>query len=315
MSYKFSTKDIVELLNIEQDNKIDSFLNNKGHYKINKKEINKDIILYRNTIRTNEDIEISQDSYEYNGIYLNIVLDGLIHHEHSKNTFNADFKKSHTTLSFVTSMEGNSFIKRDTNFKSISMFIKKGFLPESIQESFNKKYSNLVNFSPTSYDVSLLANDIFNSPFYGGLEDIYIQSKALDIVYKELVNLEEHKITSKNKTIKFSGYDKEALFKAKKILMNSVQTPPTISELSKQVKLNEFKLKYGFKLLFGLAPYEMIYEYRMKKAKEMLESSEYNITEISNLIGYKHVQSFSNAFRKKYKISPKDIIKTRTYYY
>ncbi len=94
-----------------------------------------------------------------------------------------------------------------------------------------------------------------------------------------------------------------------------MENPPSISELAKLVKLNEFKLKYGFKSFYNTTPYTLLFDYRMEKAKELLETSEYNINEISTIVGYKQSSNFTKAFCKKYGVLPKDIMKSRKYYY
>ena len=43
----------------------------------------------------------------------------------------------------------------------------------------------------------------------------------------------------------------------------------------------------------------------MNEAKIMLESGEYNINEVANLIGYKFASNFTNAFFKKIWNTPK----------
>jgi len=53
----------------------------------------------------------------------------------------------------------------------------------------------------------------------------------------------------------------------------------------------------------------------MQKAKILLKESEYNINEIALLVGYSYAQNFSNAFLKRFGIRPKEIMKTRKYYY
>ncbi|MCH9812657.1 MAG: AraC family transcriptional regulator [Epsilonproteobacteria bacterium] len=55
--------------------------------------------------------------------------------------------------------------------------------------------------------------------------------------------------------------------------------------MSKRVKLNEFKLKTGFKKIFEMTPYGMLFVHRMNYGKYLLEKSEYNIKEIAAIVG------------------------------
>ncbi len=53
----------------------------------------------------------------------------------------------------------------------------------------------------------------------------------------------------------------------------------------------------------------------MIHAKQLLESTEYSVSEVAFYVGYKIQQSFSNAFFQFFGVRPKDIMKTRKYYY
>ena len=94
-----------------------------------------------------------------------------------------------------------------------------------------------------------------------------------------------------------------------------MKNPPSIIELSRQVKLNEFKLKHGFKKAFNTTPYNFLLEYKLQEAKQMLKDGDMNVSEVAFELGYKQVHGFSNAFYKRFGIRPKDIMKTSKYYY
>ncbi|HET7180486.1 MAG TPA: AraC family transcriptional regulator [Chryseosolibacter sp.] len=81
----------------------------------------------------------------------------------------------------------------------------------------------------------------------------------------------------------------------------------TLKKLSQDAGMNVFKLKYGFKKLFGLPVFEFFFEERMKHAKELLADRKVPIHEIALRVGYKNVASFSAAFRKRFGFSPKDV--------
>ncbi len=53
----------------------------------------------------------------------------------------------------------------------------------------------------------------------------------------------------------------------------------------------------------------------MIEAKRLLELSEYNINEIALKVGYRHSCNFTTAFLKRFGVRPKDVMKSRKYYY
>jgi len=81
------------------------------------------------------------------------------------------------------------------------------------------------------------------------------------------------------------------------------------------VRVNDFKLKKGFKEVFQTTPYNLLLDYRLEYAKKLLAESDLSVGEISQKIGYKYTASFSAAFIKKYGVTPKSIMKSKKYYY
>jgi len=158
-----------------------------------------------------------------------------------------------------------------------------------------------------------LAYDILNSPYTNKLDKLYIESKVLELIHNELATLLSEK--DENTTIKFSKQDKEAIYHAREILLNSLSNPPSMKELAKIVAINDLKLKMGFRKFFNQTPYSISLEYRLQEAKKLLQTSEMNINEIAEHIGYKHATNFSNIFYKKFGIRPKELMKSRKYYY
>ncbi|WP_303851299.1 helix-turn-helix transcriptional regulator [Seleniivibrio woodruffii] len=80
--------------------------------------------------------------------------------------------------------------------------------------------------------------------------------------------------------------------------------PPTISELAKLSGINDFKLKAGFKEVFGVTVYGFIQTERMAKAKMMLETGEYSVSDIAWTVGYTNVSHFIKAFKKHFNVTP-----------
>jgi len=264
-------------------------------------------------------------SSNIDGISFNFKLEGEIQYESLLSNEKHTIKENSTTINITSKENGFHTIAKNKDYKAVNIIMKKDFLEKVLPNSMFKDevYSSLeqeyffktIQSKTTDLKSKLLVYELYNSPYNGKLDYLYIYSKLLELVYSELNNLSNQKSIIDQKAIKFSQYDIDALHKAKEILINNMQTPPSIKELSKIVKLNEFKLKIGFKKLFNITPYALLYEYKMEKAKELLESSEYSVNEVSQIVGYKQQQNFRTAFVKKFGILPKDIMKSRKYYY
>jgi AraC-like DNA-binding protein len=97
--------------------------------------------------------------------------------------------------------------------------------------------------------------------------------------------------------------------KAKEIIIEQMNQPPSLPELSKMVGLNIKKLKDGFKEVYGLPVFGYLLNYKMELAKDLLQEQQYNVGEISLQLGYSTSSHFIAAFKRKYGITPKQFSK------
>lgn len=92
---------------------------------------------------------------------------------------------------------------------------------------------------------------------------------------------------------------------AKNVLIERMTQPPSIAELALDVGISEYKLKSGFKEMYGNTVGGFILDYKMNSAKAMLDSRNYQVSEVAYELGYGNPSHFITAFKKKYQITPK----------
>jgi len=241
------------------------------------------------------------------------------------NDYKACPKKLHTNIDIVNGYtQGIASIPDNTNVQYISLMVKRDYLMEILPKE--KKYKQLFDFfdgktllenlshKKINPKTQSLAKEILTTPYKDTLDKLYIESKSLELLHTEIKQICKSD-NYEQELIKFSKQDKEAIYYARKILTQNISNTPSIKELCKIVAINELKLTKGFQKFFNQTPYNLSIEYRLQKAKKLLETSDYNINEISLEVGYKYVQSFSNAFYKRFGIRPKELMKSRKYYY
>jgi AraC-like DNA-binding protein len=172
-------------------------------------------------------------------------------------------------------------------------------------------YLNFNNFITNKQKV--LLNELsISSLMDNKLKEIYIESKLLDLVY---ISVNEYNNKANKNDIALSSQDISSLKKAKTILIENMTNPPSLKELSYKSAINEFKLKKGFKQLFGNTVFGYLQEYRLNEAKALLESNEINIGEASSLVGYKSISHFSKIFKEHFGITPIEIKKEQRKFY
>jgi len=90
----------------------------------------------------------------------------------------------------------------------------------------------------------------------------------------------------------------------KEHLLRNINNPGTLSEIAHIAGLNECKLKYGFKYLFGKTVFGFIHRERLNTAKAMILESGLPMKSIAHSSGYRNVSNFATAFRKAFGYSP-----------
>jgi AraC family transcriptional activator of pyochelin receptor len=93
------------------------------------------------------------------------------------------------------------------------------------------------------------------------------------------------------------------------IILRNLCSPLSLAELSRQICLNEFKLKKYFRQVFGLSVFALVQEERLKRAKQLIFEGEKNISGIAYELGYAHPQHFQRAFKQRFGLTPGNLLK------
>jgi len=286
------------------------------------KNINNELFIIKSNLETKEDVQV-ESSTKINGIILGYNLLGYSEHKGRNSKYNLKLATDESYMSIIK--DENSISSGAKGLSNKMLFIiKKEFIEKNINDNKIKDFvlsslekdicQDLIFKRKTNEYLKLIIQDLYKLNFDEGLNNLYIQSRILELLFLELNTLTQKQSISQ-RPLKLDEQDIEAIKKAKDILLFNMQNPPSIIELSRMVAINDFKLKKGFKEIFGTTPYELLLDYRLELSKKLLQEGVMNINEISNYIGYKHTQSFSKAFIKKYGIQPKKLMKNRKYYY
>lgn len=95
------------------------------------------------------------------------------------------------------------------------------------------------------------------------------------------------------------------------ILMDLEETS-SLKELAHSFGINEFKLKYGFKQVYGTTVFRFLMDERLKKASLLLQNTDMPLKRIAEMTGFKSFPHFSKAFKKRFGYCPSDLKKQAT---
>ncbi|ESA33721.1 transcriptional family [Leptolyngbya sp. Heron Island J] len=145
---------------------------------------------------------------------------------------------------------------------------------------------------------------IFNCPFHGKTRQIYLESKCLELIALKLEQLKEN---DKRPGVfcSLKPDDINRIYRARTILKVNLDNPPSLMELARKVSLNDYKLKVGFRQIFGTTVFGYLHQYRMETARQLLQEQRLNVKEVARSVGYVSQSRFATAFRKEFGINPK----------
>ncbi|WP_409341823.1 helix-turn-helix transcriptional regulator [Paenibacillus sp. MBLB4367] len=153
----------------------------------------------------------------------------------------------------------------------------------------------------------MLLEQIVQCDYVIPVKKIFIESKVLELLainlHRQLSGLEP----SRKQTV-LRLDDKDKIVSAKELLLKHLEKPPSLLEMARMVGLNDYKLKAGFKEVFGTTLYRYLREERMRKAKMLLEQGEMNVGEVACAIGYSNPSHFAAAFKDRYGVNPSKLL-------
>ncbi len=95
------------------------------------------------------------------------------------------------------------------------------------------------------------------------------------------------------------------------IRQNIANSQFNIDEMATEMRLSRSAFYKKVKALTGFAPVDLLKEFRLSHAAQLLSTTNLNITEVAFRSGFKDPGYFGKCFRKRYGMSPREYIKIR----
>lgn len=80
----------------------------------------------------------------------------------------------------------------------------------------------------------------------------------------------------------------------------------TISDIARTMNLNPSYLSQVIKEELGVSPMSYLKDYRLHEASVLLELSDFTVSEISEMVGYDNLSSFSRSFKNRFMQTPSE---------
>jgi len=148
--------------------------------------------------------------------------------------------------------------------------------------------------------MNYLIHEMLRNPYGENLRDFYYQTCVRELLFFHL--------TQDHEPIHGQLEDRDiaAIYQADTIISSNLHQHFTIEKLSRMTGTNQFKLKKGFKDIFGMGVFHRLLFRRMEHAKVLLETTDKSIGEIAIHAGYDTAAGFIHAFRREFTKTPRE---------
>ncbi|MBP8011560.1 MAG: two-component regulator propeller domain-containing protein [Bacteroides graminisolvens] len=85
----------------------------------------------------------------------------------------------------------------------------------------------------------------------------------------------------------------------------------TVDRFAQELAMGRTVFYQKLKAIIGLSPVDFIREMRIKRAKQLMESGEYNVSSVAYMTGFNDPKYFSKCFKKQFGMSPSEYGKER----
>ncbi len=242
--------------------------------------------------------------YHNQGIqYFLNPLQGTITANKCGNTQGFQFPKDQQII-FISLM-----INRQQYAKKINTVLDN--IPEKLTQVFADVEAKSPFFYQGNYSItsSECVQIIVKDQHTGLVRSTYLEGVSLELLSYQIKQFRDD-LASPGKQLTLRKQDIDKILEARNILLEQLQDPPVTLELSKQLGVNQTKLKSGFKKLFDKPIKTWLRDKRLETAKLLLLDDTLSIREIAEKVGYTNQSYFSKRFQEKYGALPKDFAKS-----
>jgi AraC-like DNA-binding protein len=269
--------------------------------------------------RTEESI---RDPYIFNtrmkglSIQFHFVLSGPVVFSILKGTYKLGMNENESLFFFNPKNIIPINVSIQPGMKMLSILFSLDALHDIIDdESIDFTFLNPKNVKKKLYEKrnlsiqeSLIIKEIFNKKINNKFDKLFVKAKIMEFLsYYFNQNDEEINKCSSLKDEKVV----EKIKKAKQIMIDHINEPPTVEELAEMVDLPINVFKKSFKAFYGSPVYKYLLNYKLDLARQLLLSRQYSVKEIAYQMGYSAPTHFVVAFKNKFGVTPKKYIKNQ----
>jgi AraC-like DNA-binding protein len=225
---------------------------------------------------------------------------------------NSELKANCLFVTAMTGMKGDHVFRMNKPFKGVALVSTGDMVSEIVgelrRELLCKALSNDDSYSRKNVflgvapppDIASSFLQIANCRYPVTSRQFFFESKFMEIMSKIIA----HNLPVDDGVIDMGDFETEQIKKIPRILMERIDSPPSISELVHELSLSATTIKSGFKKIFGEPIYAHHRNLCLERGAMMLRDTNKSVLQIAVDTGYSNGENFCNAFKRRYGVSP-----------
>jgi AraC-like DNA-binding protein len=180
---------------------------------------------------------------------------------------------------------------------------RSGQVPDALQHLIGDPEQEFyVRSGQATPAMQIVLQQILHCPYQGFLQRMFLESKVWELM---TLVLEQETEAQQGKQTRswLKPDDVDRIHQARAILLQQLSNPPCLTQLARQVGLNECSLKRGFRQVFGTTAFGYLHHYRLEQARQMLATDDMTVGQVAQSIGFAR-NYFTKAFCQKFGCTP-----------
>jgi len=207
-------------------------------------------------------------------------------------------------------MNTDNVISIHTNTATINIEVDANYLKGlfALSEKSPVLQSLLQNKQPLLFEqiiypsLQKIVDEIVNESVDETFKLFFLRIKSEELVCRLLIELEKR---DEKHLVALDIHDIQNIYKVKEQMLEHLEIPPVIKELSVSANMSPSKLKRLFKQIFGNSIFSYYQEFRLNEAARLLKEEKLSVSDAGFRLGFTNLSHFSRVFNEHIGMKPK----------
>jgi len=155
----------------------------------------------------------------------------------------------------------------------------------------------------------VLAHGLFDTRYTGLISRLLTESCALELLATALCSARH----GERETIhRIKSSDVARMLRIRDLLLADLGADYSLTGLAREAGVSVSALKSKFRAVVGQSVFAFLRDQRLDRAYRGILHEEWTVARAADFVGYAHPTNFATAFRRKFGVSPLDVVRRRT---